>query len=95
MGEPLRVLDVGQQHGREFRHAGHSQGDFILCHHSGAGLVILQAQTPDGEWIDLGGDGGVEFSESGMQQFFGSSEITYRLRCDGPGSKAWLVAGLS
>ena len=89
-----QILDVTEDESAEFRHPGGVMGAYLLCDHTG-GTVVLQVQTPDGDWLDLDGSGGIEFDGDGMQQFVGSTTLAYRLRVDGGvvGSKVWLVLG--
>ena len=85
-----RILDATETEGSLFYHPGNMLVSILLSDHAG-GTWTLQKQTPDGAWVDLGGDLGVEFDSDGEQFFYGTPILPYRLTGGTVGAKAWVL----
>ena len=60
---------------------------FVLLSDHAGGTWQLQVRTPDGDWID----DEMEFTENGIQAWYGSPALAYRLNGGTAGAKAWVV----
>ena len=85
-----QILFSDQAIGREFRHPGGI--GFILLSQFQAGTPwTLQAKSPDGEWVQVDGDAGLEFQESGYKAWYADPVTIFRLNGGVMGAKAWLT----
>ena len=85
-----KILGIAQTTSAEFGHPGGLA--FILMDRHAGETWTLQVQTPEGRWVDLSGVGGVEFDENGMQVFYGTGALSYRLTGGTVGAEAWVVS---
>ena len=71
--------------------ASGKDGTMMLTAHSG-GVWSLQAQAPDGTWVDTG----ITFTANGIKAaFVMTAELRFRLHGGTAGAKAWVDGALS
>ena len=88
MRGPIQILSETQAVSETFRLPG-GVGFILMDNHAG-GTWILEARSPENQWVPLGGPAGVEFDEPGMSALHCASTLDYRLRGGTVGARAWL-----
>ena len=92
MRVPHPILASTQDTSDTFRTRGGIS--FLLLSGHAGGTWKLQVEDPDGVWVDVTGDQGVQFNDDGYQVFYADSELTFRLTGGTVGAKAWLTTGV-
>ena len=80
-----QVLDASQTTGSEFTHPG-TVAFLILADHIG-GTWQLQVKAPNGTWVD----DEMTFIDDGIQIWYGTPSLPYRLTSGSVGASAWLL----